>query len=201
MKFLVFDTETTGFPQRLNGHNYSPDQIEKYNSARIVSIAFMVLGEDFETLAEHYYVIKPSGFEIPESATKIHGITTEYALKNGVDFAYVASRLQEVLFRYKDIEYFVAHNVYFDYNILLSELYRLDDQENIQQLKKLKRYCTMKKSMHLFPKRKFPKLVELYEYLFPNHKMIDAHNALYDAKHCAECFQKFLVMYPQSLDE
>ena len=47
--FLIIDTETTGFPIT-KGFNkyYDPIDHNKYDSARIVQIAWKVLGDDFE---------------------------------------------------------------------------------------------------------------------------------------------------------
>ena len=49
MAGLVFDIETTGFPDRIGyGVYYSPTEISKYDEARVVSASYAVLGKDYE---------------------------------------------------------------------------------------------------------------------------------------------------------
>lgn len=76
MKITFFDTETTGTPL---SYKLPP---EKY--PRIVSLAFVQTNEGkvFKTM---HSIVRPEGFEIPESSSAIHGITTDHALLHGRD--------------------------------------------------------------------------------------------------------------------
>jgi DNA polymerase-3 subunit alpha len=184
---LVFDTETSGLPER-EGNKYAPYQdLSKYDNARIVSIAFM-FGEE-----ESYFLIRPD-FEITNS--HIHGITKDQALKDGVSFQEVVTYLDFVLDR---VDTLVGHNIEFDYNILLSELYRLGGdtcQELIAKLQQKKKYCTMKESIMIcriknkFGRFKYPKLIELYQHFF--NDSFDAHHALNDTRATYQCYKKLL---------
>jgi len=94
--------------------------LQAFDEARLVSIAWVLEAADGSKI-NRSYLIRPEGFEIPAVATGIHGITTEMALANGVDFATMAVQLDEDL---ADTELLVAHNVEFDKAILKSELFR-----------------------------------------------------------------------------
>ncbi len=81
MKYLVFDTETTGLPQRQSWSKYHPiTDFSKYEKARIVSIAWAIY-EDLKLIKSVYHVVKPSDFVIDDTsiATKINGITQKIA--------------------------------------------------------------------------------------------------------------------------
>lgn len=132
---FVFDTETTGLPDRVPGAKWGTSSEywnytinEKYERSRIVSIAWafvrsfdkVVVGN--ETI--QHYIRYPDGFnDIP--TTHIHGISFETALRQGIPFCDIFENcgLYENLMR---VDYIVAHNVNFDVHILLNELHRLD---------------------------------------------------------------------------
>ncbi len=75
--FLIFDTETTGLPKRDNAPISEVD-----NWPRVVQIAWQMHDETGDLLEHHNVLIKPDGFEIPYSAEKVHGISTEKALNS-----------------------------------------------------------------------------------------------------------------------
>ena len=62
---FVFDTETTGLPDR-NKHSstkyYPPEELNHYDSSRIVSIAWMIFNKMGEVKYSRYAVIKPDDF-------------------------------------------------------------------------------------------------------------------------------------------
>lgn len=188
MTSLVFDIETTGLPER-NGNKYFPFyESKRYDSARIVSIAFK---SDVE---EKYFIIKPT---FPINNSHIHGITYEMAQETGVSFDLVIDYLTSIIDK---VDTLVAHNIDFDYNILLAEIHRFcphngsPSQELIYKLKQKKQYCTMKESIMVckiknqYGKFKYPKLIELYGYYF--NDTFNAHNALEDTRATAKCYAK-----------
>lgn len=192
MAYIVIDTETTGFPQRQRNTRVLPsyEKTHMYDSARIVSISWVVLAPDFEPVAKHYYVIKPDGFQIPPDSTAIHGITDEHAAANGITITEMLEKLSATFKKYKDLECLVAHNLEFDYGVLMSEIYRASPQDGlIDEINFLYQFCTMKESCQYFPSRKYPKLVELFEFCFPELEMQNAHNALDDTRNCSKCFE------------
>lgn len=223
--YLIFDVETTGLPKRNYGDMPYFKYLDRYNEARVVQLSFSVYTENGFLLREHDYIVKYKlnhknndinkllEFNIPEESTKIHGITEEISLKKGYKFEYALSKFTEEVSRVKVL---VAHNLNFDINILMSEMWRLhiayrkkEHEKNkfinmINEMITKKTYCTMlntidfckipfKNSFNYKNKDKdnwkFPRLEELYEKLF-NKKPQNCHNALYDIRYTAECFFK-----------
>lgn len=181
---LYFDTETTGVTER------SAKWDEDFNDyPHIVQLSWI-----FGCKVENH-IIRPEGWEIPEEATKIHGITTEYAIEHGVPFALVVDMFVTDCL---EAGLICAHNIHFDTSIIkaniLRELgwvyYNLNEVE--RALYKGKRLDTMRSSMKWVDARtssgrlKFPSLTELYSRCFPG-KTFEAHNALEDTKAVAEC--------------
>jgi len=144
---FVFDTETTGLPKGSPsgwGSYWDYRMNEKYDNSRIVSIAWSFINNysknhinlrnmndlnDLNDLNDckpiTHYIRYPEGFtEIP--TTHIHGISLQDALMNGSPFGYILDYggLGNALL---DSNYIVAHNVLFDYHILMNELWRLVD--------------------------------------------------------------------------
>ena len=195
--FLIFDTETTGLPKRDNAPISEVD-----NWPRIVQIAWQMHDESGDLMDHQNVLIKPDGFEIPYSAEKVHGISTEKAQKQGVS-------LEEGLLRFnKSVDlagYLIGHNIRFDINALGAEFIRSGVATEFLEKKQV---CTMWSSTdHLkLPggrggKFKPPKLMELYEYLFDD-QFQQAHNAAADVEATARCFFELLrrkIITPETL--
>lgn len=132
---FVFDTETTGLPERVPGAkwgtaneywNYTIN--EKYDKSRIVSIAWAFVQSFDKVLVGNetiqHYIRYPDGFnDIP--TTNIHGISFETALRQGIPFCDIFEKCG-LFDKLIHADYIVAHNVNFDVHILLNELHRLD---------------------------------------------------------------------------
>jgi DNA polymerase III epsilon subunit-like protein len=143
---LVFDTETTGLPERVPGakwgssSEYWPYNMnEKYANARIVSIAWaFVRSYNRDTLQSEMikeYIRFPEGFtEIP--TTDIHGISYEQALEKGIPMLDIVENcgLADAII---ECDYVIAHNVMFDIHILQNELFRLGSEEAMECTTKL----------------------------------------------------------------
>ena len=59
--YLVIDTETNGLPDMRNmkyGDYPLYTDLEKYNTARIIQISFMLCDEKFNEIEMHDYIIK-----------------------------------------------------------------------------------------------------------------------------------------------
>ena len=187
MEFF-FDTETTGLPGRKGNRLASFKDLESYNSARIVSISWIVTQQQ-KVVGQAYYVVKPDGFEIPQEASNIHGISTEEADKTGCSIQVIFDQLKSVL---PNCSTLVAHNIDFDINVLRSELHRYKQIEILDLLSKKNLVCTMKKGKEVLKTRAYPKLAALYKALY-NEDMENAHNAQYDTIYCYKCYIK---MFP-----
>ncbi len=179
--YLVFDTETTGLPR-----NYQAPLDDFLNWPRLVQLAWNLYDADGGAWETYNYIIKPEGFVIPEEATKIHHISQEQAMREGIELKLA---LNYFLRDVRQSSYLVAHNIDFDKKIIGSELLRvgLDNP-----LIKAQEICTMKKSVAYcrLPGRhgyKWPSLTELYNCLFKT-SFPDAHDASVDVRACAKCF-------------
>ena len=124
--FLIFDTETTGLPK-----NYKAPVSDSDNWPRMVQLAWQLHDVDGKLITAKNFIVKPDGFDIPIGVSKVHGITTERALKDGVALDIV---LTEFLADLQKTTYTVGHNVEFDINIVGAEFYRLSVENNLIQL-------------------------------------------------------------------
>lgn len=176
MKVLVFDTETTGLPKWRGQDAYKggwPD---------IVSICWVILDYNKE-IKRRYYVIKPDRWTIPIESTKIHGITQEYAMGNGVELKTVLKEFKEDM---EQSRWIVAHNLEFDTNVMIAAYYwRLRDDPK-RFWNKSKEFCSMlqgSKELNILDeqgRQKWPKLDDLYEISCGKKAPADAHNAQRD---------------------
>jgi DNA polymerase III epsilon subunit-like protein len=180
--YLFFDTETTGVPR-----NYNAPLTDSENWPRLVQIGWVLYDDEKNLVAEAEFVVKPNGFEIPEGASSVHGITTEKALSVGDPLEEVADIFRNAL---EKSDVIVGHNLSYDESIMGAEFIRLK-MENPIPLKK--RVDTMKSSTYYcklpgsMGKYKWPKLHELYRKLF-NEDMGAAHTALQDIQNTAKCY-------------
>ena len=189
-KEMIFyvDTETTGLPRKkfLKGKSKMHYRdLQAFDEARLVSIAWVLEAANGSKI-NRSYLVRPEGFEIPAVATGIHGITTEMALANGVEFATMAVQLDEDL---ADTELLVAHNVEFDKAILKSELFRRGNLEILRKLKASRKYCTMRNAQTLLRLAKWPRLPDLYLQLTgKTAEPAKLHSAQGDVLYCYECY-------------
>lgn len=186
---LFFDVETTGLPEK--GQTYEKDFM---NFPHIVQLAWSINGVDKD------YIIKPEGWEIPADAAKIHGITTEIALVQGVPLKVA---LQDFLHHAYHSLLICAHNIYFDTSIIKANVLRTMGEEFFSDveitLHKSKRIDTMYKTIKFVGAKKengsgkTPTLIELHEKLFPGEKF-DAHDAMEDVNALKRCLPKLVEL-------
>jgi len=179
--FLFFDTETTGLPQ-----NYNAPISDFNNWPRLVQIAWLTYDKKGKKIAGANFIIKPEGFIIPEQAANIHGITTEKALRQGVDLKNTLSNFAEAV---RESKIIVAHNMSFDEKIIGAEFLR---KKVLHDLFESIRVCTKEEATDYcqLPGNygyKWPRLSELHIKLF-GEDFVDAHDALADVRACAKCF-------------
>lgn len=105
----VFDTETTGIA---------------LDTTRIVSAHVSLLDHTGHVSEARDWLIDP-GIEIPERATAVHGITTEFAREHGREPAEAIADIVAVLTAYLDSGIpLVAYNASYDFSILDREAQR-----------------------------------------------------------------------------
>ena len=181
MKYLFFDTETTGLPTYFE----APVTLSE-NWPRMVQIAWMIFDKNGHLLKKESHIIKPEGYGIPEEVSKIHRITTERANKEGKDLREI---LQKFSHSVLSSDLIIAHNMHFDEKIVGAEFHR---KHMPQMLDKKNKFCTMLSSIKFceIPNQygfKWPKLSELHQKLF-NEGFVDEHDAGADVAACARCF-------------
>ena len=153
--YLFFDTETTGLPINWKAAIYDLD-----NWPRLVQIAWILTDSSGVVYEEECHIIKPNGFQIPDNVSKIHGITNQHALDNGISIQNVLSKFEKSVNKSRLI---IAHNIDFDYKVLASELVRNGNRDCLNEKSK---FCTMKSSTNFCKLNgnygyKWPKLNEL----------------------------------------
>ncbi|MEI8186657.1 MAG: 3'-5' exonuclease [Chlorobiaceae bacterium] len=179
--YLFFDTETTGLPI-----SWRAPVTDVNNWPRLVQLAFLYCDGEGKTLFSGDYIIKPEGFLIPVSVSRIHGISTERANAEGVLLRNVLQEFQNMLCK---AEVLVAHNMSFDEKIVGCELIRAGMHNTLPSKRKI---CTMQSATDFCALKglygyKWPKLTELHYKLF-GMGFEEVHNAALDIQATAKCF-------------
>lgn len=195
--YMVIDTETTGLPSfrtkfALKDEDYYPyTQYDKYNTSRIVQFTYQLFDTNKNNVKTVNHIVKPTNFIIPNDSVKIHKITTEIANKTGIDINIIFDEFEKDI---KGIKQVIGHNILFDKYVILAELSRHKKDNIIDLLLKKEFKCTqsMSKNICKIPSKfggsyKNPTLNEAYKLLFKK-EITNAHNALYDVKHCADIY-------------
>jgi DNA polymerase III epsilon subunit-like protein len=181
--YLFFDTETTGLPQ-----NWRAPITDSDNWPRLVQLAWSCYDQNGNLWESYNFIIKPEGFIIPDEVAKIHRITQDRALNEGVS---LDEALEAFSRDVKKADLIIGHNIDFDDKIISAELYRRHKPAILDQANKA---CTMKMSVDIcrLPNKrgngyKWPNLAELHQFLFQTD-FPDAHDAMVDVNACARCF-------------
>jgi DNA polymerase-3 subunit epsilon len=179
--YLFFDTETTGLPR-----NWKAPVSDLNNWPRLVQIAWLQYDLDGNQIGGNNYIIRPNGFTIPYESSKIHGISNERAINEGVDLHGILNVFQKLI---SQSSFLVAHNMSFDEKIVGAEFLRNNMPNSITAKNRI---CTMEKSTNYCKLSgpygyKWPKLSELHYKLF-GMGFEEAHNAAVDINATARCF-------------
>jgi DNA polymerase III subunit epsilon len=181
MMYLFVDTETTGLPPS------HPSHLSEW--PRLVQLGWILSEETGEVIMQDTAIVRPEGYYIPDRVTRIHGISTQQAYQQGISLNDALQRLTQAL---RFSHYLIGHNIDYDYHVLLAEFHR----KHIDTLfSNYPRFCTMKspqvmefvRIMRGTNHRQYTKLSDLYRLLF-DERVQHAHDALADAKTCADCF-------------
>src|SRR5690554_970343 len=181
--YIIFDTETTGLPR-----NYDAPITDLDNWPRLVQLAWQLHDEKGKLLSNQSFIVKPEGFTIPYNAEKVHGISTERALKEGNDLVEVLQAFQHDVAK---SHYLVGHNIDFDIKVAGAEFLRKQEPTDLLQRKSLDTkdlstdFCAIAGGKG--GKFKWPTLTELHNKLF-GVAFEDAHDAAYDVAATAKCF-------------
>lgn len=182
---LFFDFETTG---KANFDLRASDPSQPH----IVQAAAVVTTDDGKEVACHNVLVKPDGWDIPEDATRIHGITTEFAREHGVPEEWVTALIFEQLNR---CGLSVAHNHQFDKFIarIAARRFGLLSDDRNDWWKALPAFCTMREMTDIvgipgnYGRCKWPTLGEATQFCF-NRPLQGAHDALADVRACKDVY-------------
>lgn len=185
MKYLVFDTETTG--KALFSHPPTDPQ-----QPHIVQLGAVLYDGDTHTILKKLdHIIKPSpdGYTtIDPGAEAKHGISLEKATAEGIDLMHALLDFYSFMI---EADIIVAHNLKFDMIMLMASLHRC----NFNDIKIPRRVCTMEEMTNICKLRgafrgkyKWPTLTEAHQHC-TGMGFDNAHNAMADVIACAVIFQ------------
>jgi DNA polymerase-3 subunit alpha len=186
--YLIFDTETTGLPR-----SWSAPITDTDNWPRCIQIAWQ-LHDEMGNLIEHQdYLVKPEGFNIPYDAERIHGISTELAMEQGIALSEVLEKFNIALSKAK---YIVGQNVGFDVNIMGCEFHRMNVGSDMVKMPVLDTCTETTAELLKLPggrggRFKLPTLTELHQFLF-GQPFAEAHNATADVEATTRCFLELI---------
>jgi len=211
MKFLVYDTETTGLPQ---SKYVKMSLVDLW--PHVVQFSYIIYDSEKNKLEKNDQIIKiPENVIMSEDNISLHGITNEMSSSSGVSINNV---IEEFLNSIERVDLIIGHNLEFDLNMLKIEIMRIIKDTTNEEMKKKyqekliklgnydKYYCTMKTTVDLCklpsPNKKYgdqykyPKLDELHNHLF-GIKPLKLHNSLNDVIITFRCFYK--LKYDQDI--
>ncbi|MBI5443784.1 MAG: 3'-5' exonuclease [Deltaproteobacteria bacterium] len=187
---LVFlDTETTGLPKVRGASPFAPRLWP-----RLVQVGWALYTTGGELISEEAYVIRPEGFRIPRSVSRIHGITDRRAREEGRPLAEALDRLTEAS---RTGGTWISHNASFDRGVLIAEMVRSGrSRPEIERVLPARRWiCTVKAAERLTDTGRTPRLglADLHLRLF-GERPAEGHSALADVRTCARCFFRMREM-------
>jgi len=156
----------------------------KYIESNIVEIGYIIYTPDGMPVREFSSIIAPDQFVITNS--QIHGISHDSAVTDGISIIDMFKRLCGDI---AECDIIVAHNMDFDYNVLMAEFYRYNAAGLIDCFSKLAKICTMQMGMQKLHLKYRPKLISLYSTLSKQKLDKQTHRALEDAKLAASCYR------------
>jgi DNA polymerase III subunit epsilon len=177
---LFIDTEATDLPKDWTKPFDTPD-----NWPHAVQISWVVYDKHrVEVKREDHYIKLSKDIEITDAAFKIHGITADHLEQHGHDIKQVLQLFIDDITFYNPL--IIGHFIKLDYYVLAVELFRAGMPDI---LKDKPVFCTMIASHEMIqnPMPRQLRLDEFYHLLFYKD-LIFPHNALYDAKHAADCY-------------
>lgn len=196
MTTIIFDLETTGLPVMTDKRKYHDyKMLDKYDNSRIVQIAYTCVDDNYNVLYERDYKIKGVALNGSE---KYHGITEDVLEKHGLVFNDIVNNMY---YDFAQCNTLIAHNADFDFNVLLSELYRRGYVDFTLMLINKRLICSMHGFKNLVNKKnkwggvKYPSLTELFKFVFgDDYEIENAHDAYYDVKALVDSLRTYKLV-------
>lgn len=181
-KMLVcFDTETNDLPKFKIVNNK-----REIILPHVLQMSWIVYDERNKCIIATRDFIVANDVPISRNSYNIHGISKERVQNEGTDITYVLQLFASDLQRVRKV---VAHNLKFDKVIIQEECKRHNIPDPFVQVPT--QFCTMKYSIPICNiwytnykgkrVRKFPKLLELHNVLFPTDKYALQQSCLHDS--------------------
>lgn len=175
-KLAVFDLETTGLDVK---------------TARIVTACVAVIDQNGQKESVSEWLVNP-GVEIPEAASRVHGVTTDVASRDGAEPAKAVGEIVEHLRSLNKEMPLVAFNASYDFSILQSEAQRYEIEPLLPRPvidplvidRKLEKFRPGKKNLAT--------LTAIYKV-----ELSDAHNSTADAIAAGQLAQRMAAKYPE----
>lgn len=194
MRYLFFDTETTGLPK-----DYKVHWVDVDNWPRVVQLAWILTDDNGSVIEQDCSIILPKGYTIPDGM--IHGITQHQAEAYGELSELVFAKFQSVS---EGANFVVAHNIGFDLPVVCAEFVRNGTDGFAADFSLIPRLCTQQigtdfcklPNPYGYSNYKWPKLTELHQALF-GEGFEGAHDALADIQATARCFFKLKELIPE----
>ncbi|MDH3004668.1 MAG: 3'-5' exonuclease, partial [Candidatus Shikimatogenerans sp. JK-2022] len=166
--FLFIDTETTGLPI---DNIFKKKEI--YNWPRLIQISWLMYNKNGKLISnKNFYIKLNKKYIISLESIKKHGITPIYLKQHGININKILKIFIKVL---KKTKILIGHNISYDINILLSELFRYKKTKTINILIKKKKIDTQK--ILLFYYNKWITLEKLYNILYNIKYEYKFHNS------------------------
>jgi len=200
MKILVFDTETSGLPEK------DASIYDKSKWPYIVQLSYILYDlSNNSSLLKNNYIKLDESVTISQESFNIHNISREILNAQGIHIVPALKEFNECL---KLCDIVVGHNISFDKRLIFVECFRnnvtqyftrYEDNKKIHKIE----FCTMKNTTRFCKLErlskinqvynKMPKLSELYLILFPNEPLpTNLHNSLIDVAITLRCYVKYV---------
>lgn len=185
---MIIDVETNGLPEY---RGVKPFIVSNFNHARLIELGYILINNNNNKVVKKFSKLINTNVLINNS--DIHGITEDMVHNEGIS---INSMFSEFGGDLEEVDQIVAHNISFDINIILSELYRLYNSTNQFNVKRLigqiylkKQICTMKFCATNFIEfKKYPKLIDLHKMIYYDENMHQTHRALDDVMLCYDVY-------------
>ncbi len=193
MKFLTFDTETTGLPRDRRGRID-----DSSNWPYIVQLSWILYDNETNRLLKSNDIIGiDDSVEISKESIAVHGITRKRCRDEGIPIRRAIIKFQKAM---ADANVVIAHNLEFDKKLMMAECARNKLRHEFYNSKGY--YCTMKNSINLCKIEatnattgekyfRYPRLSYLHEFLFQTIPA-GTHDALVDILICFRCYYKIV---------
>lgn len=190
---IPYDTETTNF-----GNTSLP--LNDPSQPHLVQISALRFDTDSSRVGQSMsLIVRPEGWDIPEPAARVHGITTEVAAANGLP----EKTVLDIFLHVWDGNLRVAHNSAFDKHIIACAIARYHGQGRLLEAWLAGPcFCTMLSSKELVDartsngRRKNPNLGEAYEF-FTGKPLDHAHSANADCVATLHIYQALMARSDQ----